>query len=177
MSVGMCSTSTALGRHEAIFMSHPTTILNTCQQRKYYPKWEKSLWCTSPCRELCEFWTHYLLGRNGECLHYFSAYPNPPRPPIAWKQFCSFSSKLCHLVFSTFACYSDLFMLERAKVKDEMFAMVEYKVDLIFLNFENLLLIFFLICSERIFIAAVEGWKFMEEKQKQSKLRVSVRYS
>ena len=41
MFVGMCSASAALGRHEAIFMSHPTTILNTCQQRKYYLKREK----------------------------------------------------------------------------------------------------------------------------------------
>ena len=41
MFVGVCSASAALGRHEAIFMSHPTTILNTCQQRKYYLKREK----------------------------------------------------------------------------------------------------------------------------------------
>lgn len=121
MFVGMCSASTALGRHEAIFMSHPTTILNTCQQRKYYPKREKSLWCTSACRDFCEFWKLCTLVRNGVRLHFFfPAYSVPHRPPIAQKQFCSFSGKVCHLVFSTFICWAAVFMLREAKLRDEM---------------------------------------------------------
>lgn len=74
MFVGMCSASTALGSHEAIFMSHPTTILNTCQQRKYYLKREKSLWCASACRDFCKLWKLWVLVRDGVRLH------TPPHP-------------------------------------------------------------------------------------------------
>lgn len=137
MFVGICSASTVWGRHGAIFMSHPTTILNACQQRKYYLKREKSLWCASACRDFCEFWKLCPLVRNGVRLH---SPPLPSRPtpclrgpPIARKQFCSFSGKVCHLVlahsFAGRCVYIKGSQTERWNV-----TRVKYKVDSIFLK-------------------------------------------
>lgn len=121
MFVGMCSASTALGRHEAIFMSHPTTILNTCQQRKYYPKREKSLWCTSACRDFCEFWKLCTLVRDGVHLHFF--FPcllQAPQTTHCSKTVLLFQRQSVSFGFSTFICRAAVFMLREAKLRDEM---------------------------------------------------------
>lgn len=107
MFVGVCSASAALGRHEAIFMSHPTTILNTCQQRKYYLKREKSLWCASTCRDFCEFWKLCPLVKNGVRLHIFfplSAYSVPPKTTHCSKTVLLFQRQSVSFGFSTFIC-------------------------------------------------------------------------
>lgn len=108
MFVGICSASTVWGRHGAIFMSHPTTILNTCQQRKYYLKREKSLWCASACRDFCEFWKLCPLVRNGVHLHFFSpplsADSVPPRTTHRSKTVLLFQRRSVSFGFSTFIC-------------------------------------------------------------------------
>lgn len=106
MFVGICSASTVWGRHGAIFMSHPTTILNTCQQRKYYLKREKSLWCASACRDFCEFWKLCPLVRNGVRLHSppLSADSVPPRTTHCSKTVLLFQRQSVSFGFSTFIC-------------------------------------------------------------------------
>lgn len=42
----------------------------------------------------------YACKERYTLTHFFSAYSKPHRPPIAQKQFCSFSGKVCHLVLA-----------------------------------------------------------------------------
>lgn len=121
MFVGMCSASTALGRHEAIFMSHPTTILNTCQQRKYYLKREKSLWCASACRDFCKLWKLRVLVRDGVRLHIstpVSAYSVPQKTTHRSKTVLPFQRQSVSFGFSTFICRA--LCLHEGKANPEM---------------------------------------------------------
>lgn len=95
-------TSAALGRHEAIFMSHPTTILNTCQQKNVSEK--ENPFDVLQHAEFLRVWKLCPLVRN-DCTLTLFFFPfgllcASKRPPFARKQFCSFSGKVCHLVLA-----------------------------------------------------------------------------
>lgn len=106
MSIGMCFTLPALGRPAVVFMSHPTTILNTCQQGKYYPKLKKCLWCAPLSWDLHKFWKWQQACKKWFTFTLFHP-PHSVQDHLSLRKQPSVSSQLSHLVpVHLFVCSS-----------------------------------------------------------------------